>query len=165
MDQKLEELISAGLPEDTPEGMLDEMKEDYLGGKARYVFPCYGCGASVTTQKAYWSSDNYVSDSVKEGISDGAQSVLGSLVGWVPLFGRYFRDRAERKVEAMREGEQENKMRKIQGQAFEEIKGQFNKCTRCGAWACSACFSEGLCGNCKTIVEAERQVEAAKKMT
>jgi hypothetical protein len=164
MDEKLNQLITAAQPEDMDDGMMDEMKEDYLGGKARYVFPCFSCGTEVKTQNKYWTSDNYVTDSVKQGAADAAEGLSAKLFGWIPLFGRYFKDRAERKIESMEDKADENKMFKFQQKAYEEVKDQFHRCTKCGTYACSSCFADGLCQNCRTMAEAQQQIEAAKNM-
>lgn len=164
MDEKLTQMIQAAQGEDVDQGMMDEMKEDYLGGKARFVFPCFSCGANVTTQRKYSTSDDYVTDSLKEGASDVAEGISAKLFGWIPLFGRYFRDRTERKIEQVEDSAAENKMFKVQTRAYEEIKDKFHKCTQCGTYACSSCFADGLCQNCRTMADAQKQIEAAKKL-
>ncbi len=128
------------------------------GANAKFVFSCYSCGAQIVTNNEYPTGVPGAMGSVLAG---GAQTGLSSLLRMIPGIGPLMsgvigglagRSMGQRQAQNIQGQMEESKRR-----AFEEIRGRFSQCTRCGSWSCSSCFSGGLCRTCSQTAQYQGQ--------
>ena len=151
MSDNLNQILASGYPQGS-------------GSSARYVFNCPSCGAQIVTQNEYSTGEQGVVGSV---LSGGAQSGLSSLIRWIPvvgpimsrllggIVGSQIGNRQTQGIQQRQEG--------AKRQAFEEIRGRFSQCTRCGTAACPSCFSGGMCRTCEQTERVQQQYAAPQK--
>ncbi len=147
MDAQLQEVLNTGYS-----------TESGRGGRVRYTFTCLSCGKSVSTENQYDSGEEGM---IKETMKDQAAYQMSRLFYRIPIVG-YFLDRlVYRKISEQRSSGREQRALQGKEEAFREVQGQFNRCSECGRYACSACYSNGLCGICRQQHEARRMAEGA----
>jgi len=145
MSDNLNQIMMSGYPQGS-------------GSSARYVFTCHSCGAQVITSNEYPTG---VPGTMGAVLSGSAQSGLSSLMRMIPVIGPVMnsiiggligRGISQRQTQNMQGRMEESKRR-----AFEEVRGRFSQCSRCGAWACSSCFSGGMCRTCSQTAQYQQQ--------
>ena len=154
MNDNLNQIMASGYPQGS-------------GASAKYVFTCHSCGAQVVTQNSY--STGMGQSALRSVLSSQAQYGLSSIFYRIPVIGPILgsvisglvsRKMGERQARNFQQGMEDAKR-----QAFEEVRGQFSQCTRCGTMACRSCFSGGLCRTCIKTEQVQRQYSGGQQGT
>ncbi len=150
MNPRLEEIALQGTwlrKEDRSMGQ--EMKDDLVGERTRYVFYCPYCDKEFVTQKEYRVTDNYLTESIKTGISWRISEFFWDTLGAVPVIGYYLRRRADDRLDRLEEKMEDRRDNKTLLKAFGEVQDSFIRCKKCGKHTCTDCMVDGICGFCR----------------
>ncbi len=137
MNDNLNQIMASGYPQGS-------------GASVKYAFICRSCGAQVVTQNSYTTGMGQ--SALGSVLSSQAQYGLTSIFYRIPVIGPILgsvisglvsRKMGERQARNFQQGMEEGKR-----QAFEEVRGRFSQCARCGAVTCESCASGGLCRTC-----------------
>jgi len=173
MDAELMKIVDMGSKIFRDEDdMKGQMKDWYVGEKARFEFCCPCCQNCYQTEKEYKVGLDYIRDSAKIEIFYKLRSWAGSLFQGIPIVGRFIYNKAWRKLEDREDAVDIKKEEKAKLKAFEEVQDKFMKCTKCGRYSCIACYTDGLCGFCAGTAgigselarEFDKQIADAEKM-
>jgi hypothetical protein len=142
MSNGIDRIIATGYPQGT-------------GGNQRFSFTCLSCGQQVTTQREYSTGQSGIAGTV---LTSTAQSSLSSLLCRIPVVGSILSSMissavGQRQSQGMLSNQDEAKR-----QAFEEVRGHFVQCARCGNWACVTCLQNGLCRSCAMMSQPSRDM-------
>lgn len=159
MDAELEKIALSGSWADRGSDTLgDEIKEDTVGDRRKYVFYCPYCDNEFVTDKRYRVTGNVVSESVKTGCFWKIQELIWETFYRIPVIGHYLGERAERKLEEKEDRMEDRKDHKTLLKAFEEVKDNFVQCSKCGRYTCESCMQENVCGFCRDGYAPDEEV-------
>jgi hypothetical protein len=148
VDSTLNTVILSGTPMAKKDSLGNDMSGYYLGGTARWRFICPGCSREYETVREYRTTDSaLVEGAVLGGLANLRRSIQ-SAIHLLPIIGRFLNDRVQRRIAARMDALHGQRRYSLQSAAFDEIRHRFSICGKCGAYSCSACFSNGLCGAC-----------------
>lgn len=141
MNDNLNQIMASGYPQGS-------------GSSVKYVFTCHACGAQIITQNTYSTG---TPGALGNALSSQAQYGLTSLLYRIPVLGSILASVISQKLNERQYQGQEARAGEAKQNAFEEIRGQFTQCTRCGTMACSSCFSNSLCKTCRQAEQVQGQ--------
>jgi hypothetical protein len=119
------------------------------GMKARFSFTCLACQAKYETAGEYAMSDNLAKSALKQSASSGISSILYSLLGRIPVIGYFLSGMASSAVYSTVSAASGNPAEQARDKAFEEVKGKFQACSKCGQYGCASCLKDGICPSCR----------------
>ncbi|TAL33657.1 MAG: hypothetical protein EPN93_13645 [Spirochaetes bacterium] len=119
------------------------------GMKTKFSFMCVKCQAKYETEKEYAMTDNIGKTVLKQSASSGISNLLYSLLGRIPVVGSIISSMAGSAVYSAVNASSGNQFEISKEEAFEEIKGKFMQCTKCGDFGCAACVKDGICPTCR----------------
>lgn len=120
------------------------------GMKSRFGFMCLKCAAKYETAGEYAIADTMVKTMAKQSATSGVNSVLYSLLGRIPVIGPIISGIITSAMHTAFNSTAGNSYEKAKSDAFEEVKGNFRACSRCGETGCVSCIKDGLCRTCLT---------------
>ena len=119
------------------------------GMKTRLAFTCTKCGARHETAREYAIADTMAKTVAKQGAVSGVSSLLYSILGRIPVLGSIVSSMASTAMYSAVNAATGNPYEKAQAEGFEEVKGKFLACSKCGDYACVSCVKDGLCPTCQ----------------
>jgi hypothetical protein len=119
------------------------------GMKTRIGFTCLKCAAKYETAREYAMTDTMAKTMAKQGAVSGVSSVLYSLLGRIPIIGSLVSSVASTAMYTAVNAATGNPYEKAKAEAFEEVKGNFIVCSKCGDFGCASCIKGGLCPTCQ----------------
>lgn len=145
-DEQTERFIDSAIPVYEDEGVVSDIKGQYLGGKTRYQFTCQDCHeATYITENRYAHNEGEIKSIVRQSALYELRRFIRELLYNIPVIGyqlgwRLPQPSRNHNGSVQREGKVE---------AFEEAKEKFHRCNSCGSFVCNDCYSNGLCSKCK----------------
>lgn len=119
------------------------------GMKTRLAFTCTKCGARHETAREYAMTDTMAKTMAKQGAVSGVSSLLYSLFGRIPVIGSLVSSMASTAMYTAVNTATGNPYEKAKAEGFEEVKGKFFACSKCGDYGCALCIKGGLCPTCQ----------------
>lgn len=126
---------------------FERLKNEMLGSKARYQFQCQSCSNTITTKDEYAAEEGRVVKGIRRRATYSALYKVRSFLWQIPYIGSLLGDLLPSSYE-LDSYTGAGSLKKAKLAAYEEIKDQFNRCSKCGQYVCRSCFKNGKCADC-----------------